>query len=60
MKTVSNILVVLGLIVLCMTAVFRFFLGSPFLLLGVRSLSLLIIANTLFLLAIIARPCEKK
>jgi hypothetical protein len=60
MKTLSNILIALGLLLLLNAAVSRLFIGRPFALLGVRALSLIVLANTAFLLAILIKFCEKK
>lgn len=60
MKKASNLLVALGLVVLVVAAISRFIIGQPFLLLGVRALSLIAIANTTFLLALILKLSEKK
>lgn len=60
MRIISNILILGGLLLLVIAGVFRFFIGKPYTLLGVRALSMIVIANTAFLLAILTRCCEKK
>lgn len=60
MDKLAKVLVIIGLIVLIVAASSRFIVGRPYLLLGVRALSLLAISNTLFVLAVLAKLFEKK
>jgi len=60
MDKLAKVLVIIGLIVLIVAASSRFIVGRPYLLLGVRALSLLAISNTLFILAALAKLFEKK
>jgi hypothetical protein len=60
MCMVSKVLVVIGCVFLIVAAVNRFIVGQPYILLGVRALSLLALANTAFLLAILVKLSEKK
>ena len=45
----------LGILILIVAAVSRFMIGRPYVLLGIRTLSLIVISNTLFLLAILIK-----
>ncbi len=60
MCIISKVLVGIGCIFLIVAAVNRFIVGQPYVLLGVRALSLIALANTAFLLAILVKQCEKK
>ncbi len=60
MCMLSKILVAIGCVFLVIAAVNRFIVGQPYVLLGVRALSLIALANTAFLLAILVSKCEKK
>lgn len=60
MCMVSKILIVIGFIFLLVAAVNRFIVGQPYVLLGVRALSLIALANTAFLLAALVKLSEKK
>lgn len=59
MKKVANLLVFSGVILLVIAAISRFIIGQPFSLLGVRALSLIAIANTAFLLALVLKSNGK-
>lgn len=59
MKKIANLLVVFGAAILIIAAISRFTVGQPFSLLGVRALSLIAIANTAFLLAIVLKTSSK-
>jgi hypothetical protein len=60
MCLVSKILIALGCVFLVVAAVNRFIVGQPYILLGVRALSLIALANTAFLLAVLVKLSEKK
>lgn len=60
MCIVSKILIALGCAFLVVAAVNRFIVGQPYILLGVRALSLIALANTAFLLAVLVKLSEKK
>ena len=59
MKTLEKVLLVAGLILLALAAFSKLF-GRPQIAMGVRIISLIILANTCFLLAILSKICEKK
>jgi len=59
MKKAANLFVLGGLALIIIAAVYRFIIGSPFSLLGVKALSLIAIANTAFLLALLMKSYEK-
>ncbi len=60
MDRLAKILVILGFMLLIVAASSRFVIGRPYMLLGVRALSLLLISNTLFILAILVKVFNKK
>jgi hypothetical protein len=60
MKTLASFLVTLGLLLLAVALASRFVLGKPFSLLGVRAMTLIVLANTSFLLAALLKLFEKK
>ena len=60
MKVLFIIFVSVGLAFLVIAATSRFMVGMPFSLLGVRALSLIGLANTAFLLAVLIKVSEKK
>ncbi len=60
MKALANILIVVGVVLLFVAGLSRFFLGRPYTLLGVRALSLIVLSNTTFLLAILLKNCGKE
>jgi len=60
MGKTSKILIFLGLLVLVLAVLIRLPLGRPYSLIGVRALSLIVISNTLFLLAIIFKIFGKE
>ncbi len=59
MKALEKVLLVVGLILLVLAAYSKFF-GRPQITMGVRIISLIILANTCFLLAVLSKICEKK
>ncbi len=59
MKAAANILMVLGLLLLLFAAVGRF-MGQPGFVLGIKVISVITVANTLFMLAILSKLSEKK
>ncbi|MDD2752810.1 MAG: hypothetical protein PHN59_06725 [Candidatus Omnitrophica bacterium] len=59
MKTLEKVLLVAGLILLALAAFSKLF-GRPQIAMGVRIISLIILANTCFLLAVLSKICEKK
>lgn len=59
MKAVANILMVAGLLLLLFALVGRF-LGHPGFILGIKVISVIIVANTLLMLAVLAKVSEKK
>ncbi len=60
MEKLAKVFIVVGLLILVIAAVSRFIVGRPYLLLGIRTLSLIVIANTLFLMAILIKIFGKK
>lgn len=60
MKALASIFIVAGLLLLFIVGVSRFFIGRPYALLGVRALSLIVLSNAAFLLAILIKIFEKK
>lgn len=60
MKILSNVFVIIGVFLLCIAAIYRFGLGRPFALLGVKALSLIVLADTAFLIAILMKIGAKK
>lgn len=60
MRVLRDIFIIVGLALLCFAAVFRFLLGHPYALLGVRALSLIALSNTAFLLAVLIKLFQKK
>ena len=60
MGKLAKILIITGFLVLAVAACIKFIMGRPYLLIGVRALSLLVISNTLFLLAILIKVFSKK
>ena len=59
MRLLEKCLVVLGFLLLIIAALNKLF-GRPHIASGVRLISLIILANTAFLLAILSKFCEKK
>ncbi|MDD2689916.1 MAG: hypothetical protein PHT41_07195 [Candidatus Omnitrophica bacterium] len=59
MKVVAKILTILGLLTLVFALLGRF-LGQPGFVLGIRIISVITIANTLFMMAILIKLSEKK
>jgi hypothetical protein len=59
MKIITNILIILGVLLLIIAGLGKF-LGRPHLAQGVRLISLIILANTAFLIAILIKLTEKK
>lgn len=59
MKMIPGILVVLGLIALVIAAIGRI-IGNPHLVMGLTVVGVLLVANTLFTMAILAKLFEKK
>lgn len=59
MKVLEKILVLIGLGILLLAALGKIF-GRPQSAVGIKIISLIIVANTVFLLAILAKLCEKK
>jgi len=60
MNRLAKLFLILGVLVLLAAVLSRFVVGRPYLLLGVRALSLIVISNTFFLLAIIIKVFSKK
>lgn len=60
MGKTSKILIFLGFLMLVLAFLIRLPLGRPYSLIGVRALSLIVISNTLFLLAIIFKIFGKE
>jgi len=60
MNVLCRILVMIGFAILTVAAISRFFVGLPYSLFGVRALSLIALANTAFLLAILVKLTGKK
>jgi len=60
MKILARVFIIIGLLFLCIAGIYRFILGRPFALLGVKTLSLIVLANTALLLAVLIKVCEKK
>ena len=58
MKGLSNTLLVIGVLICALAAIGRFY-GNPGLVMGFRTMNLLLLANTLFLLAIIVKDFKK-
>lgn len=59
MKAAAKILTILGLLTIVLAVLGRF-LGQPGFVLGIRIISVITIANTLFILAILTKLSEKK
>lgn len=59
MKMLSNILVVIGLVLLVIAVVGKF-IGDPHMVIHMRLVTVIVVANTALLLAIITRCTEKK
>jgi len=55
-----NLTIALGVALLSIAALSRLFVGKPFLLLGVRALSVIALANSALLLAILMKLFEKR
>ena len=60
MEKLAKILIAVGFLILVVAAISRFVIGRPYVLLGIRTLSLIVIANTLFLIALLIKISEKK
>ena len=60
MRALSITLVTVGLVFLAIAGIGRIMIGRPYLLLGVRALSLISLANSAFLLAALIKLSEKK
>ena len=60
MEKLTKILIAVGLLILVVAAISRFMIGRPYVLLGIRTLSMIVISNTLFLLAILIKISNKK
>ncbi len=60
MEKLVKVFIALGFIILIVAAISRFVIGRPYVLLGIRTLSLIVISNTLFLLAILIKLSGKK
>lgn len=60
MEKLAKILIAAGLLILAIAAISRFMIGRPYVLLGIKTLSLIVIANTLFLMAILVKVFNKK
>lgn len=60
MEKLAKIFIIVGIAILAVAAVSRFVIGRPYVLLGIRTLSMLVIANTLFLLSILIKLFGKK
>ena len=59
MKALEKLLLVVGLLLLALAAYSKLF-GRPQIAMGVRIISLIILANTCFILAMLSKLCEKK
>lgn len=60
MEKLAKIFMAVGFLILIIAAISRFMIGRPYVLLGIRTLSLIVISNTLFLLAILIKILNKK
>lgn len=60
MEKLAKVFVAAGFLILVVAAISRFAIGRPYVLLGIKTLSLIVISNTLFLLAILIKIFEKK
>jgi hypothetical protein len=60
MEKLAKIFMVIGLLILVIAGISRFMIGRPYVLLGIKTLSLIVIANTLFLMAILVKIFNKK
>ncbi len=60
MEKLAKFLIAVGFLILVVAAISRFVIGRPYVLLGIRTLSLIVIANTLFSIAILTKIFGKK
>lgn len=60
MEKLAKIFIAVGFLILVVAAISRFMIGRPYVLLGIKTLSLIVIANTLFLMAILVKLFGKK
>ncbi len=60
MEKLAKIFIAVGFLILVVAAMSRFMIGRPYVLLGIKTLSLIVISNTLFLVAILIKIFEKK
>ena len=59
MKWLSNSLAIIGLVILAFATIGRFS-GNPGAVIGMKIMSLMLLANTMFLLAILVKDLGKK
>ena len=60
MEKLAKVFIIVGLLILIMAVISRFTIGRPYVLLGIKTLSLIVISNTLFVLAILIKVFNKK
>ncbi len=60
MGKIAKIFIFFGLLIVVLAVFIRLPLGRPYTIIGIKSLSLLTIANTLFILAILFKLFEKR